>query len=39
MFSNKQKFKAEFQTRLLERYGVEVKDSCPNEQYTILGVI
>ena len=37
MFSNKQKFKQEFQTRLLERYGVEVKDSCPNEQYTILG--
>ena len=37
MFSNKQKFKTEFQTRLLERYGVEVKDSCPNEQYTILG--
>ena len=37
MFSNKQKFKTEFQTRLLERYGVEVKNSCPNEQYTILG--
>ena len=37
MFESKQKFKVEFQERLLERYGVEVKDSCPNELYTILG--
>ena len=37
MFSSKLKFKIEFQKRLLERYGVEVKDSCPNEQFTILG--
>ena len=37
MFASKQIFKKEFQERLLERYGVEVKDSCPNEQYTILG--
>ena len=26
MFSSKQNFKKEFQNRLLERYGVEVKD-------------
>ncbi len=37
MFASKQNFKKEFQEKLLERYGVEVKDSCPNEQYTILG--
>ncbi len=37
MFSSKQAFKSEFQERLLERYGVEIKDSCPNELYTILG--
>ncbi len=37
MFSSKANFKREFQARLLERYGVEVATSCPNEQYTILG--
>lgn len=37
MFESKQQFKKEFQEKLLERYGVDVKDSCPNEQYTILG--
>ena len=37
MFSSKANFKKEFQTRLLERYGVDIKTSCPNEQYTILG--
>ena len=37
MFESKQKFKVEFQERLLERYGVEVKDSTADEQYTILG--
>ncbi len=37
MFSSKQNFKKEFQERLLQRYGVEVKDSGVNEQYTILG--
>ena len=37
MFSSKENFKKEFQEKLLERYGVEVKDSCANEQYTILG--
>ena len=37
MFSSKANFKKEFQSRLLERYGVEVAQSCPNEQYTILG--
>lgn len=37
MFTSKNDFKKEFQSRLLQRYGVEVKDSCANEQYTILG--
>ena len=37
MFASKKEFKTDFQARLLQRYGVEVKDSCPNEQYTILG--
>ena len=37
MFSSKANFKREFQSRLLERYGVEVSTSCPNELYTILG--
>ncbi|MCR4911723.1 MAG: glycogen/starch/alpha-glucan phosphorylase [Bacilli bacterium] len=37
MFSSKANFKKEFQARLLERYGVDVATSCPNEQYTILG--
>ena len=37
MFASKKDFKNEFQARLLQRYGVAVKDSCPNEQYTILG--
>ena len=37
MFSSKNNFKREFQARLLERYGVDVANSCPNEQYTILG--
>ena len=37
MFASKNEFKKDFQARLLQRYGVEVKDSCPNEQYTILG--
>lgn len=37
MFSSKSNFKREFQARLLERYGVDVANSCPNEQYTILG--
>ena len=37
MFSSKSDFKKEFQARLLERYGVDVANSCANEQYTILG--
>ena len=37
MFSSKSDFKKEFQSRLLERYGVDVATSCANEQYTILG--
>lgn len=37
MFSSKANFKKEFQARLLERYGADIKNSCPNEQYTILG--
>ena len=37
MFTSKKDFKADFQTRLMERYGVGVENSCANEQYTILG--
>ena len=37
MFSSKANFKKEFQARLLERFGVDIQSSCPNEQYTILG--
>ena len=37
MFASKKDFKNEFQARLLQRYGVDVANSCPNEQYTILG--
>ena len=37
MFSSKANFKKEFQSRLLERYGVDISNSCANEQYTILG--
>ena len=37
MFSSKANFKKEFQARLLERFGVDIKNSCANEQYTILG--
>ena len=37
MFSSKANFKKEFQSRLLERFGVDIQSSCPNEQYTILG--
>jgi len=37
MFSSKENFKKEFSARLLERFGVKVQQSCPNEQYTILG--
>ncbi len=34
---NKDSFKSEFVKRLLERYGVTVKESHPLEQFTILG--
>ena len=37
MFSSKANFKKEFQSRLLERFGVDIASSVPNEQYTILG--
>ena len=37
MFTTKANFKKEFTRRLLERYGVDVETSAPNEQYTILG--
>ena len=37
MFSNKTNFKKEFTSRLLERFGVDVANSHPIEQYTILG--
>lgn len=37
MFTSKENFKKEFKERLLERFGVTVKESCLNEQYTILG--
>ena len=37
MFASKADFKKEFQSRLLQRYGVDVANSCSNEQYTILG--
>ena len=37
MFASKKDFKNEFQARLLQRYGVDVANSCANEQYTILG--
>ena len=37
MFENKEKFKKEFQTRMLERYGAKVDYSHVIEQYTILG--
>lgn len=37
MFTSKEKFKAEFTKRLLERYGLAVNESEPSEQYVILG--
>ena len=37
MFSSKANFKKEFKSRLLERYGVDIANSCANEQYMILG--
>ena len=37
MFTSKANFKKEFARRLLERYGVDVETSVPNEQFTILG--
>ena len=37
MFSSKTNFKKEFQSRLLERFGVDVQTSVASEQYTILG--
>ena len=37
MFTSKANFKKEFTARLLERFGVDVSNSHPIEQYTILG--
>ena len=37
MFNNKSDFKAEFEKRLIERYGRNVKDADITERYTILG--
>lgn len=37
MFENKQDFKTEFEKRLIERYGRNVKDADITERYTILG--
>jgi starch phosphorylase len=37
MFESKQEFKKEYERRLLETYGVSVKESHISEKYTILG--
>lgn len=37
MFKNKENFKKEFSSRLLERFGVSVKESHVSERYEILG--
>ena len=37
MFKNKENFKKEFSNRLLERFGVSVKESHVSERYEILG--
>lgn len=37
MFDSKQEFKKEYERRLLERYGVSVKESHISETYTVLG--
>lgn len=37
MFENKSEFKKEYERRLLETYGVSVKESHISEKYTILG--
>ena len=37
MFKNKDIFKKEYARRMLETYGVEVKESHISERYTILG--